>query len=82
MAPGIDEQELLRIAKKKEPLATEMRRFIEARLAQGKSPQAILKEVPWDQKTVTDLCERLKDQKKPDRYYTSIREPLETDLFK
>jgi hypothetical protein len=82
MAPAMDEKELARIAQKKEPLATEMRRFIEARLTQGKSVADVLKEVGWDKKTVTEIAERLKEQKKPDRYYTSIREPLETDLFK
>ncbi|MBU0979586.1 MAG: hypothetical protein KJ709_02170 [Nanoarchaeota archaeon] len=74
--------DILKIKEKKDPLKTEMRRFIEAMLADGKTKEDILAEVPhWDQKTVLLIIGQATQQKRPDRYYTSVREPLMSDRF-
>ncbi|MFH1132875.1 MAG: hypothetical protein V1735_00120 [Nanoarchaeota archaeon] len=78
----MDKKELDQLGRKKEPLKTEMRRYVEARMNDGAELKDILKDVPqWDTALVTEIFERLKEKKQPDKFYTSIREPLMTDRF-
>ncbi|MFH1408954.1 MAG: hypothetical protein ABIH34_03535 [Nanoarchaeota archaeon] len=79
----MDKKDFLLIKHKKDPLRTEMRRAVEFLMQDGMSNETIIAELnTWNEKDVKDILSQLKYKKQPEKYYTSIREPLLSDKFK